>query len=558
MQRELIATTFAALLLGLAGCAGEEAPLDLSDDPFWTDDGAADSFRMGMPDPGWEVWEPVHAWTDPTAPNGETWEQYYATWLATVEADDDGRAVQYVLADGRVVPAPSLECADTALFLRFLFAEQHGLPMYVRGWVHGGWAYFGHFGWIGRDGTRQRNYRQHPVRGELGGYAPLQAANRYLPDNLQGYPRDGATIGEYLDAVLENKRLGFFMQDLWNMIYSGTIVDNANTYYIHPEHVRGGDLQMHRYDLTGGIGHTITIQRVERGLTGRLVRIDIIQSYMPTLPWVGNGYSELTGYRPDPAAHAGLRRWRRPERRDGRWYMASDESVAVWDSEAAEAPERFAALFAMSAADEVAAMLETIETRRRALYDNPSSCRRREEREAAFENLYELYRTTPELYEELGFAEQPGLEALVPEVDRRHRTLDDFVWSELNYERARTCHWNPSDVEVNREMYRATVAFNVERLAAEGCEALRVFRAEGATYCEGRDGAAAASPASCAGVGDGFDDLRAFGAEQGLRWAGYRNDERGALADVATDELADPDLLARFCAIAADLQPWPL
>lgn len=557
MKKNAVFISLIALLLGsFAGCAGEE-PVDYADDPFWTDEGSADTFRMGMPDPGWEVWEPVHAWTD-QAPNGETYEEFYATWLESIEHNGSGRDVRYTLADGTVVPAPSLECADSALFLRFLFAQQYGLPMYVRGWVDGGWNYFGHFGWLNRHGSRVRNYRRHPLSAERGSYASLQNANRYLADNLQDYPVEDSTIGEYLDAVLENKRFGYFIQDVWIMIYSGTIVENANTYYIKPEFIRGGDLQMHRYDNTGGIGHTITIQRVERSATGRLIRVDIIQSYMPTLPWISNGYSELTNYRPDPATNGGLRRWRRPELRDGRWYMVADEDVAAWESEVPQTPERFEELFSMSAEDEVSAAIETINTRRQALYDNPNSCRRREERETAFDNLYELYRTTPELYEELGFTEQPTLDQLRPVVDRLHRTVDDFIWSELHYERARTCHWNPSDTEINHDMYEATVAFNRELLQEGGCEALRVFRAEDAEFCAGRDGTSASDPGSCAGVPDGFQDLRSYASDNGWGWADYRNDEHGSLSDVATDELADPDMPTYFCQIYDDIDFWAM
>lgn len=546
-----------ALALSFGGCATEDNG-DYTDDPFWDEfETSADGWSMGMPDPGWEVWEPVHAWTD-TAPNGETYEEYYGTWLRSIQYNSNGREVHYTLADGTVVPAPSLECADSALFLRFLFASEYGLPMFVRGWVDGGWHFFGHFGWLNSSGVRVRNYRQHPVDAERGSYAPLQNRSSYLPDNLQDYPVEDSTIGEYLDAALTNKRMGYFLQDLWNMIYSGTIVENFNSYYIQPDYIREGDLQMHRYDLTGGIGHTITIQNVERGATGRLIRVDIIQSYMPTLPWVGNGYSELTGYTPNPEVHSGLRRWRRPELRNGRWYNMVDEDVAAWDAEVPDFPERFEELFSMSAADEVAAMIETIEIRRTALVDNPNSCRRREEREAAFANLYELYMATPELYEELGFENEPTLEEIRPTVDRLHRTIDDFIWSELNYEQARTCHWNPSDTDINNDMYEATVEFNRQVLETYGCEGIRIFRAEDAEYCEGRDGLNATNPEACASVDDGFQDLRAFATEGGWGWADYLNDEHGDLTDSATDELANPDTISYFCELYEDLQFWTL
>ena len=530
-----------AFLVGPAGCA-EETSDDYLDDPYWElEEGSADIYSMGMPDPGANVWVPAHAWTD-TTPDGKTYDELYAEWLAGILHDSGGQDVRYTLADGTVVPAPSLECADTALFLRFLFASEYGLPMFVRGWNNGGWNYWGHFGWLDSRGARIVNYANHPINAERGSYAPLQNRNRYLPENLQSYPFEGATIGQYLDAVLTNKRFGFFVQDLWTMIYSGSIVDDYNTFYVRPEVIHGGDLQMHRYDSTGGIGHTITIQDVERSPSGeRLVRVDIIQSYMPTHPWIVNGYSELTSYTPDPATHGGLRRWRRPTLQDGRWYMVTDESVAAVGSEVPNNPQRFAELFNLNPQDEVNTMLETIDLQRRALFVNPNSCRRREQRETAFGTLYELYLGTPELYQSLGFTSQPTAEELRVAVDRQYRMVDDYIWAPLTYESSWVCHWNPSDTAVNNDMYRATVAYNREALAASGCEALRVFRAEDVSSADGTDG---------------FDDLATWARDHGYQWAAYRNDENGNLTGVVDDVLADPQVIAYFCSIFSDLEYW--
>lgn len=535
-----------SILAATTACGPQEEPLEEE----WVDDGgSADSWAGGIPDPGDNVWEVRNQWTD-TAPNGETYEQFYGTWLSNIQHDGNGRAVQYTMADGTVFPAPSLECADSALFLRFLFASEYSLPMFVGG----GGQYFGHFGWVRRDGSRVRRYSGE-MYGERGSDTSLQASNRYLPDNLQSYPHDGATIGTYLDAVLRNKRLGYFLQDLWNMIYSGNLAENINSFYVRPEHVREGDLQLHRY-AGGGIGHTITIQRVDGSDTGRLVRVDVIQSYMPTLPWIGDGYSELTSYTPDPSTHGGLRRWRRPARRNGRWYLVADEEVAAWDSEVVNNPERFQELFNMSAEDEVSAMVVSIDTRRELLFDNPNSCRRREEREEAFHNLYQFYQRSEELWRSLGFETQPTVEAVRPAVDRHHRTIDDFIWSRLDYETARTCHWNPSNAQINNDMYRATVEFNRALLTTHGCEGLRVFRAEGAEYCAGRDGASPSNPGSCASVPDGFQDLRSFATDNGYGWADYLNDEAGSLSGVTTDGLADPATVTYFCQLFDSLSYW--
>ncbi|MBW2523764.1 MAG: hypothetical protein JRI23_06295 [Deltaproteobacteria bacterium] len=504
--------------------------------------GKADSYG-GMWDPGWRVWQPIHKWTD-IAPNGETWEEYYATWLQGIAYEDSGwrgENVQYTLADGTVVPAPSLECADTAMFLRFLYAQEFKLPMVM----YGGNEVFGHFGWTDTQGNIKRSYTQYQLDAPRGSDVYLQGVNRYLPEDLQDYPHEDATIGEYLDAVLTNKRFGVFMQDLMNMYYSGNVAQRANTYYIQPSAIRAGDLQLHRSHPWEGIGHTITIQSVQL-LNDKLLDVNLIQSYMPTHPWVSDGFSELTNYDPDPANLSGLQRWRRPVLRNGRWYLDSDPSVALPESEVETVPEQFEELFDVDPQEQVTALLSTINMARAGLYDNPNSCRRREDRETAFETLYELYRTTAELYEPLGFTAQPTLEEVRPEVDKLYRVIDDFIWGAMHYEASWVCHWNPSNVAVNNSMYDATVAYNQQVAMATTCQDIRIFRSENVSQYDGSDG---------------FDDLATWAQANGYQWDGYsldpgEGDEGGALRSVVTDELADPNMVDYFCSIAADLEYW--
>jgi len=534
------ASRFLAIVSALAfvACADEEQWYggDWNPEP----DGKADSVA-GISDPGDQVWIVEHAWDD-LAPGGEqTYEELYSSWVQSSIRDEGG--VKYVLADGTVVPAPKLECADTGLSLRFFFAEQYKLPMFVAFWDDHQVQALGHFGWVRRDGSRVRSY-SGSLDAPRGSDSALAASKRYLPDTKQPWPAD-ATIGGYMDAAFRNKRFGYFMQDVWNMVYSGNIAEPINSYYIRPDVIRAGDLQMHRSHPWEGIGHTITIQRVDRTPLGKLQYVGIIQSYMPTTPWLGNAYSELVNYRPNPENNSGLRRWRKPVKRSGVWYLMSDPSVTNPTPE--NNPDTFRELFSISAEDELAALLSTIDQRRAALIANPNSCNRRIEREEAFELLYDLYQNTPELYRELGFDSQPSREALIPEVDKIHRVVEDFIWSRMLYENSRVCHWNPSDQQINAEMYEATVRYNKARLEEQGCEGLRVFRAEGASYCPGRDDGTSYDPASCAGASDGFDDLRDYADSLGLGWADYRNDEFGDVADISTDALDDPRTLERFC-----------
>ena len=530
MMRNLTLLIALTLALHAVGCA-EEDTVGTSDDNY------------AIEDPGWEVWQPVNKWTD-VAPNGESYELFYATWLETIQQDENapsGHKVSYVLRDGTVVPAPKLECSDTALFLRFLFAQEYGLPMVV----YGNRTAMGHFGWITPEGTRGRRYLNYQLDAPRGSDPSLQQINRYLPDDLQSYPHEDATIGQYMDAVLTNKRFGVFMQDVLNMYFSGNIAEPTNTYYIKPEFIRAGDVQMHRSHPWDGIGHTLTIQRVN-SLNGFLRSVDLIQSYMPTHPWISDGYSELTSYRPNPENFSGLRRWKRPVLRYGRWYLEKDGSVAASDDEAVNNPETFEALFNISPEEQVAALLDTIESSRAAQFENPNSCRRRENREDAFDILYELYMTTPELYGPLGFTSEPTLAEIRPAVDKQYRTINDFIWAKMHYESAWVCHWNPSNTAVNQSMYQAAVAYNQQVALANGCQGLRIFRSENVDNYDGSDG---------------FDDLKQWALANGYQWDNYyldpsEGDEGGTLHNVVTDELADPNLVDYFCSIYDDLEYW--
>ena len=527
IRKLLFVATILSLSVGAVGCSGEDEV------------GATESYSTQ--NYGWNVWQPVNDWTD-TAPNGETYEAYYATWLAEAGVSHSGgKTVDYTLADGTVVPAPKLECSDTAIFLRFLFAQQHGLPMIV----FGNKEVMGHFGWYKSNGTRVKSYSQHALDAPRGTDAGLAASNGYNPDDLQSFPHEDATIGAYMDAALRNKRFGYFIQDVMRMYFSGNVSEDANTYYIKPEHIRPGDVQMHRNHPWQGIGHTITIRSVKR-LDDALLSVELIQSYMPTLPWVADAYTELTTYAPKPENHSGLRRWRRPVLRNGRWHMEKDTDAIASEDEVVDNRERFKELFDVDYESQIQSLLATIDNTRVAQRDNPNSCRRREDRENAFAILYELHRTTRELYQPLGFHTAPTAEEIKPHVDRKYRTIDDFIWSAMTYERSWVCHWNPSDTTINNSMYDATVAYNREVALATGCEGLRVFRSENVTQYDG---------------GDGFDDLATWAREHGYDWDDYyldpsEGDEGGALRNVVTDQLADEDTIAYFCSIYDDLDYW--
>jgi hypothetical protein len=124
-----------------------------------------------------EVWAVTTQWNDKDTPDaraagiawpansGLTWEEKYGKWLASFDrvrnASDSDDTVAVSTPYGKTVPAPALECAETAMTLRALFASWFHLPFYMTGWDNKAKRplYAGHFGFVDPNGGAVPGYR---------------------------------------------------------------------------------------------------------------------------------------------------------------------------------------------------------------------------------------------------------------------------------------------------------------------------------------------------------------------------------------------------------------
>jgi hypothetical protein len=104
------------------------------------------------------VWTVARAWNDVEAEagmawpanSGLTWDEKYSAWLDVMQPTDSisyHDTFELVTPWGKTLPAPRLECAEAAMFLRATFASWYNLPFYLSAYspTHSR-LYFGHFG----------------------------------------------------------------------------------------------------------------------------------------------------------------------------------------------------------------------------------------------------------------------------------------------------------------------------------------------------------------------------------------------------------------------------
>ena len=160
-------------------------------------------------------------------------------------------------------------------------------------------------------------------------------------------------------------------------------------------------------------------------------------------------------------------------------------------------------------------LLDVIESKRQHLRQFPASCSARINREDAFDSLYELMET------EFGVSRA--------QVDDQYRTLEDYVFAELEYEQSKTCCWNRS----TSQMYEVIMDLNVGlQQDATQCVAPVVFM--------NRDDS-----------GDGYELFRQHAVElgRGEQWQPWSEDESCAQRDVAQDTIAASEMV-EFCALS--------
>lgn len=519
-----------------------------------------------------EVWAVRNQWEDRDTPearragiawgenSGLDWEQKFDRWIASFEVvarNGYGQTFRMRTPFGdRAFDAPTLECAEVALFLRAAFASWYGLPFFVTGWDARGRQpmYAGHFGFVNRRGERIANfpnfrteYSDWTSHWRPGQPWPSDARLRSLrlgnDDVVTFLSRDGkvAGAGAYFDEVFLNKRVGYFIRLLLLYFGSVNLADSANTFHVRAEALAPGDLLIERWQRRG-IGHVMPVFR-RTDVGGGRFEVAIASGSMPRRQPLWEDTAEaISSFTADacggPGTNAegepyaslggGLRRWRTPVLSGGRWrnvVRAADRDAYIDDSDVAAIaarPARFRELLApLSPEERRDAALARIESARAHLRQSPASCSARTHREEAFAELYQVMSEY--------FGEDRS------DVDRRYRTLEDYVFAELEYTRSRTCCWNRTTAAM-REIVLAYAEKEQADAAARGlCVEPTVFRAEAEDRRAG---------------GDGYGRWRRFAESigRGAEWRAWSEDEPCAQRDVQEDTITGRGASVRWCA----------
>lgn len=493
-----------------------------------------------------EVWAVTNQWADRDtvaaraagvawgANSGLDWEQKFERWISAfrrVPRQSYGHTIQIPTPYGdRVLNAPTLECAEVALFLRVTFASWYHLPFFIEGWNSQARAplYAGHFGFVTRAGARAANFPEFRTRyrdNERGWRAgmpwPSDSALRGFrlgsDDTVPWITTPGGTgAGAFFDEAFLNKRVGYFLRLVLLYFGSVNLADGANMFHARAESVAPGDVLVERWQRVG-IGHVIPVVRVAQPTMGRFA-VDVISGSMPRRqpvwddPASARRYFTLAntggeGMASDGTPYArlggGLRRWRTAVLRGGQWMneiAASEQPNAIDDGDLAAIsarPRTFGEILVVpSVADQRAALLSAINGARMHLRMYPASCSARTRREDNFEALYRLEQ------------ENGGTDRAA--VDRQHRLLEDSVFAELSYEQSRTCCWNSSNAAMAGVILDLAQREQRDNAARGMCRAPTVFRAEGVSA-----------------TNDGYQRWRAHAATLGRSadWRGWSEDE---------------------------------
>lgn len=566
----------AAVVLGstlFAGCTGESAdPADdnASLDPLPLPGKEDGEFHRGLPTDVDQsrtgVWTVRNQWQDTTtaeakqagmawpANSGLTWDAKYSAWVKSLAWIDgvDGwsKTVQLTTPWGKTMPAPILECAETALFLRVTFAAWYGLPLSFEAVDGGKTVYFGHFGVRTQTGRYAAapeyavKYKDYSTK-----TAPLTAPSSWPHDSaLRGRRiaggeddqvelHEGAVFGEYLDEIHINKRAAWFTIMVLDYLGSMNLADSANSYNLLPEAVHPGDFLIERWQKDG-IGHTLVVKEVTP-VAGTEVNLDVttISGSMPrrqgeqqsgasSKSYFTSDYTGGLGNASDGTPYAklggGLKRFRVAKARNGYWtntWMTGDEANWINSTDYARIaarPARFESLLGEVSPDQLKAeLLKQIDDARHHLAQYPASCSARETREKAFQALYAL--------------EADKFGRTQEQVDQDSRTLEDYVFAELDYTTSKTCCWDSSTAAMHDLIVDEAKA---ELAAAEA------------------NGTCIAPPVFMNEAGTGYGRWASYAAMQGksAQWKAWSEDEPCAQRDVAADT-QEPVAATDSCAL---------
>lgn len=524
-------------------------PLDSKADGF--ENAPGPSANAGAADT--EVWKVTAQWADRDtaaarkaglawpADSGLSWDEKYGLWIdSMVKTDSESGYPTYTFTTpyGKTLPAPAVECAETAILLRAAFASWYGLPFVLQGSDETGKrVYLGHFGFRTVDAryantpnfkTRYKDFSGRAGSWQRDGWPKDETLRlRHLggsQDDEQPALSETASAGTWLDEAFLNKRVGYFMILALSYFGSVNLADPVNTFNLKPEAMREGDFLLERWQKQG-IGHTLVLKHVENVAPDALAA-ELMSGSMPRRQarWDSPASSRhyfLVAYTGGPeesepgvpyaALGGGLKRWRTPVVQGGRWVAVvpkddRDDFIDASDYAAVGGRlETYETLLRDVPPEEKRqVLLAQIEEARAHLKDHPSSCSARERRESAFEELYDL--------------ESEHFTRPRSAVDREVRTLADFVFGALIYDKSKTCCWNSSTPAMTEIVLAYAEKEQADAAAAGMCATPTVFRWEEGGYQRWADFAAT--------LGRAAD------------WPTWREDEPCAQRDVAADTVA--------------------
>ncbi len=460
-----------------------------------------------------EVWSVQNQWADTSTPaatadgiawaanSGLSWEEKYGKWLAGFEiirnSDDTSETIQISTPYGaKKIAPPSLECAETAMALRGLFASWFHLPFFMTGWDNKGnrALYAGHFGFVDGSGNPispfprfKDQYTDKETSWHAGDPWPKDAHLRALhlgDGDGVAFLEPGAGAGAWFDEVTLNKRTGYFLRLLLTYFGSVNLADPSNLFNIKAEATSPGDVLLERWQKQG-IGHTIPVFRVDtvNGKPAPSVATGSMPRRQPV--WAqpmdnrhyftsdetggqgkagdGNPYAKLGG---------GIHRWRVAKLAGSTWsnsVPAVDASAFISASDTAAIaarPKKFDDTLAFGTAqDRKTAALQMIDTARTKLGQLPASCSSRTLREDGFRILYAAL-------QELEQKDQSA-------VDKQYRKLEDYVFGELEYTKSKTCCWNTTTPAMAQVIVDLANAEQAKAAANNQCVQPTVFHAVG-------------------------------------------------------------------------------
>jgi hypothetical protein len=506
-----------------------------------------------------EVWSVTRAWSETDAQDGMawsadsalTWEDKYSAWIEAMGLAtrvDGGKTFEMLTPHGgRVFPAPFLDCAEVAYFLRVSFASWYHLPFFVQGWdvARKRTVYAGHMGFVDKAGTPHPDhalyrdkYADHQDSWSAADDWPHDTylrKRRIGDDDLNPFialndaEEETAGAGAYMDEMFLNKRVGHFVLKLFGNFGSIHLADGSNLFHVEADAIRAGDTLLKR-NTKWGSGHTVPVLGTER-LTQERVSVEVASGNVPRRQprWEDTntsrhrfttntygGHGENSKGIPYAKLGGGLRRWRTAILKGDRWFNGIDPDsadVRILESDLerlAGRVDRFGAILKQGSPEERRDVaLELIDSYRDHLRNYPASCSARISREDAFDKLYAVM---ADKFDTDGDA-----------VDAKYRKLEDYVFGELVYEESKTCCWNKTT--------SAMADLILERAAAEQedqCIAPTVFRFREDGYTLWSD------YAESLGLGE--------------QWVSWSEDEICPQANVSVDMETVSDVVA-YCAL---------